>query len=132
MWAPRHRLDLVSGQPADPLGGATWHTSGWVVIDSASLLLGDLDAFLAWRAAGATRPREYVLDGKLAFFETSGDVDCPVEKGFIDDEVVAVRVELYSDLAATPGSWEAIGGLTSTNHAAWSSTRTHRREDARC
>lgn len=95
----------------DPLAEAAWRTAGYVVIDSATIVLGDFDAFLAWRADSSAMPGEDVLDSKLAFFETMDDLDCPVEQALVADQVVAIRVELVSDVADTTGSWVSVGAV---------------------
>jgi hypothetical protein len=52
-----------------------------------------------------------VVGNRLALLATIDDVDCPVEKAFIGQDVAAMRVETVSDLADTPGSWERVGEL---------------------
>jgi hypothetical protein len=100
----------VSGRSIDPLADAAWRTAGWVVVDTATIALGDRDAFLEWRA-NPVIPDEYVLNGKLVFFVTMDDNDYPVETGLIDDDIVGVRVEIVSDVADIPGSWHHVGEL---------------------
>lgn len=96
---------------SDPAADASWRTAGWVVIDSGTVLLGDPQAFLAWRDSGADMPDEYVLDDKIVFFVTMDDLDCPVEKGYVGDDVIAIRVELFNDVADTAGGWDVVGEL---------------------
>ena len=91
----------------DPLAAVSWDVAGKVCIDSATVVLGDPAAFLSWRASGAWPPGNEVLDEKLAFMTLEGDWDCPVEKGMLGAEVVAVRVEFDPDVADTAGSWDA-------------------------
>jgi hypothetical protein len=100
----------VPGQSVDPLADAGWTTAGWVVVDTATIALGDLDAYLAWKT-NPVMPDDYVFDGKLAFFATMDDNDYPVETGLIDDDIVAVRVEIVSDVADLSGSWHPVGDL---------------------
>lgn len=48
----------------------------------------------------------------MVFFETVDDVDCPVEKGSFGDDVLAVRVELLSDVAELDGAWVVVGEVS--------------------
>ena len=97
---------------SDPLAGPSWRVAGRVCIDSATVVLGDPDAFLSWRASGARPPDDVVLDQTLAFLATGGDWDCPIEKGILGADVVAVRVEFYSDVANIAGWWDDVGELS--------------------
>jgi len=100
----------------DALAGVEWRGAGMVSIDGATVVLGDPDAFLSWKANGAPFPvmheRAWVLEEKLAFYITMDDLDCPVEKGFAGADVVAVRVEQVNDIAELAGSWSEIGKLS--------------------
>jgi hypothetical protein len=89
----------------------SWHTAGTVSIDSATVMLGDPEAFLSWKTSGAPLQFE-VFDETLVCLTTDGDWDCPVEIGLLGGAIVAVRVELYSDLANTEGRWESVGELS--------------------
>ena len=102
----------------DPLAAASWDRAGTVIIDSANVALGDPDTYLSWRASGSGHldpdvgDATSVLEEKLVFFETVDDVDCPVEKGSFGDDVVAVRVELLSDVAELNGAWGVVGEVS--------------------
>ena len=100
----------------DAVDGVDWRMSGMVSIEGATVVLGDPDAFLSWRTKGAPFPvtygRAWVFDEKLAFYITMDDLDCPVEKGFVGADVVAVRLEQVNDIAELAGSWAEIGTLS--------------------
>ena len=100
----------------DALAGVDWRRAGMVSIGGATVVLGDPEAFLLWKAEGASFPvihqRAWVFEEKLAFYVTMDDLDCPVEKGFAGADVVAVRVEQVNDIAELVGSWVAVGKLT--------------------
>ena len=100
----------------DALAGVDWRRAGMVSIEGATIVLGDPDAFLSWKAKGSPFPvthgRVWVFEEKLAFYITMDDLDCPVEKGFAGADVVAVRVEQVNDIAELAGSWSEIGKLS--------------------
>jgi hypothetical protein len=102
----------------DPLAGASWDRAGTVIVDSALVALGDPDTYLSWKASWSPYlspdigDATSVLDEKLVFFETVDDVDCPVEKGSMDGDVVAVRVEILSDVAELNGAWGVVGEVS--------------------
>ena len=100
----------------DALAGVDWRMSGMVSIEGATIVLGDPDAFLSWKAKGSPIPvthgRAWVFEEKLAFYITMDDLDCPVEKGFAGADVVAIRVEQVNDIAELAGEWSEIGRLS--------------------
>ena len=102
----------------DALAGVDWRRAGTVSIDGATVVLGDPEAFLSWKARGAPFPvthgRAWVFE-ELAFYVTMDDFDCPVEKGFVGADVVAVRLEQVNDIAELDGSWSEIGKLSLDN-----------------
>jgi hypothetical protein len=101
----------VPQRRVDPLAHASWRTAGWVVIDSATVMLGDPRAFVAWRLSSEKMPDDEVIDGKIVFFATMSDQDCPVERGYVGEDPVAVRVELVNDVADVAGGWDVVGEL---------------------